>query len=106
MQPAFSRDLVTAASSQVVYSSSMNTYRVVNVEPFRAVGLNKLAINEQLGGGLKDQRGIWSNPFLSGYIITKFIKGIYPSPQHTQGLSKAFFFFFFRSLYFLYTELC
>ncbi len=42
----------------------MFTYRVVNIKPFRGVGLNKLAINEQLGGGLEDHRGIWLNSFL------------------------------------------
>lgn len=58
LQPAYSTYLVTAASLQVAYSSSMNTYRVMNVKPFRGVGLNKLAINEQLGGGLEDHRSI------------------------------------------------
>lgn len=36
----------------------MNTYRVVDVKPLRRVGLDKLAIDEQLGGGLDDQRSI------------------------------------------------
>lgn len=39
----------------------MNTYRVVDVKPLRRVGLDKLAIDEQLGGGLEDQRSIWFN---------------------------------------------
>ena len=52
-QPAFSWDIVAAASVQVGHRASMNTHRVVNVEPFRRVGLHKFAINEQLGGGLK-----------------------------------------------------
>lgn len=59
-----SEDLVAAAATQVGYSSSMNTYGVGDVEPFGAVGVNKLAIDEQLGGGLEDHRAIWLNPFL------------------------------------------
>lgn len=54
----YSRGLIMAASLQVGYSSSMNTYRVVNVKPFRGAGVNELAINEQLSGGLEDQRSI------------------------------------------------
>lgn len=63
-QPALSGDLVTtAACVRIGYHSSMNTHRVVNVEPFRRVGLNKLAIDEQLGGGLEDHRSVCLNPF-------------------------------------------
>lgn len=89
MKSASGQYLNTAASSQAGYSSSTTTYGVVNVEPFRAVGINKLAINEQLGGGLEDHRGIWLIPFLSGYITTEFIKDICPPPQHIHQLSKA-----------------
>lgn len=52
------RGLVAAATLQFGCSSTMNTHRVVNVKPFRRVGLHKLAIDEQLGGGLEDQRSI------------------------------------------------
>lgn len=52
------RYLLTAALVQAGCHPSMNTYRVVNVKPFRRVGLDKFAINEQLGGGLEDHRSI------------------------------------------------
>lgn len=45
---------------------SLSTYRVVNVEPFRGAGLHELAVDEQLGGGLKDNIGTRLNPFLPG----------------------------------------
>lgn len=38
-------------------SCVVDTHWVVNVDPLGRVGLHKLAINEQLGGGLRDHRG-------------------------------------------------
>lgn len=52
----------------IVQPLSLSTYRVVNVEPFRGAGLHELAVDEQLGGGLKDNIGTRLNPFLPGYI--------------------------------------
>lgn len=43
-------------------SSVVSTHWVVNVDPLGCVGLHKLAINEQLGGGLRDHRGVLLSP--------------------------------------------
>lgn len=75
-------DRVSPTSVQPAgYRSSMNTYRVVNVKPFGCVGLDKLAIDEQLGGGLEDHRSIWFNLIRPDYITTKFTEDMYQSPH-------------------------
>lgn len=88
MQPHDVKALITMASSQVGWSSSPSTYRVVDVEPFRGVGLHELAVNEQLGGGLEDYRNTLFTPSFPGYIMTESIKDIHTSQQQVQSLYK------------------